>query len=461
MYDIIIIGGGIAGLYSAYKLLNENNTLKILILEKENRLGGRIHTVYDQKMGNMEAGGARFHENQPLIKELIRELGLGSKIQPISGSAVYIPANGSGKIQNSLLDAVDVRKGGMGIGRAGLGLIPPLNVLMMSFLDIFLGRENIPNAGLIAKIILASKGENERTLRNTTFLKYGEKVLNPGEIKYIEDSFGYYSELVMMNAYDAIALMENHLTPSNQFYTLNGGLQQVIENLEHKILKYKNVKILRKRAVKSIRFHDSEFSVQCAGIDTVYTSRICICAVPKQVLENLTLFRPVYKLLKKIECGSLCRIYCQFEKKGQVWFHNLPKMTTNNNLRMVIPINSSTGLIMLSYTDNRFAEYWNELYNKKGIKEVERELMVLIKETTGKDNIPYPIKTVVYHWGCGVGYWGVGADSKMISERMVNGPIENIPRLFVCGEHYSSTNQQWIEGALETSMAVVKNTHIL
>ena len=42
-YDIIIIGGGIAGLFTAYKL--RDTGLRIILLESSNRLGGRIHTV--------------------------------------------------------------------------------------------------------------------------------------------------------------------------------------------------------------------------------------------------------------------------------------------------------------------------------------------------------------------------------------------------------------------------------
>ncbi len=34
MYDIIIIGGGISGLYCAYNLLKKDENLKLLVLEK-------------------------------------------------------------------------------------------------------------------------------------------------------------------------------------------------------------------------------------------------------------------------------------------------------------------------------------------------------------------------------------------------------------------------------------------
>jgi phytoene dehydrogenase-like protein len=46
IYDIIIVGGGISGLYMARKCLSDG--LSVLLLEKEDRLGGRIHTKYNQ-----------------------------------------------------------------------------------------------------------------------------------------------------------------------------------------------------------------------------------------------------------------------------------------------------------------------------------------------------------------------------------------------------------------------------
>ena len=120
---------------------------------------------------------------------------------------------------------------------------------------------------------------------------------------------------------------------------------------------------------------------------------------------------------------------------------------------MVIPYDESNGIIMTSYSDNKFAKYWKKLYDTKGIDAVNHELMTLLKKTTGIDNIPEPIKTEVFYWNCGVGYWGVGANSEKTSQIMVQ-PFGPDVKMFLCGEHFSAKNQQWIEGALDTSLAV-------
>ena len=41
-YDYIIIGGGLAGLYTAYKINQSEPKAKLLILERNKQMGGRI-----------------------------------------------------------------------------------------------------------------------------------------------------------------------------------------------------------------------------------------------------------------------------------------------------------------------------------------------------------------------------------------------------------------------------------
>ena len=43
-YDIVIIGGGIAGIYTMYSLSIKFPQLKIILLETNKRFGGRVYT---------------------------------------------------------------------------------------------------------------------------------------------------------------------------------------------------------------------------------------------------------------------------------------------------------------------------------------------------------------------------------------------------------------------------------
>jgi len=441
IYDLIIIGGGISGLYLHYKITRLYPQWNILLLEKENRFGGRVDTYTDKYM-QVEAGAGRFNDSHVLLLELIRELGLARKMEKISSSAVFFPADGSGIEKNSVFDAP--------LNEHGFGSF--VDPLFLGLLDIRLGK-TLPNAGLISRIILSATFESRETLQKQTFGEYALKIVGQKNLEFIKESFGYYSELVIMNAYDAIQLMWN-LGPLNQFYGLSGGLSQIIEKMIEKIEKNKNNRLLLNRPVFDIQFEQSICYVVCKGRKTAYSGKRCVLATTKNVLEKLPLFRPLRPLLKKINCGTLCRIYSKFnvEKGEHLWFRDLPKLTTNNHLRMVIPIDYKNGIIMISYTDNFYADFWQTLFEKKGEPGVNKELLRLMKMVIGKD-IPLPLKTRVFYWECGVGYWGKGADSHVISEKMVR-PFEE-RELYVCGENVSEKHQQWMEGGLDTAKKVI------
>ena len=79
IHDIVIIGGGISGLFLAYNLIQSRKYNDILLLESSSELGGRIRT--EQIDGYpIEMGGARFSDNHVYLLSLLRELGLEDKM---------------------------------------------------------------------------------------------------------------------------------------------------------------------------------------------------------------------------------------------------------------------------------------------------------------------------------------------------------------------------------------------
>lgn len=75
--DIAIVGGGVSGVYSAWKLKQRYPNKKIVVFEGWNHVGGRLLSVVPPHIPDMvaELGGMRILENgQPLIVNLINEL---------------------------------------------------------------------------------------------------------------------------------------------------------------------------------------------------------------------------------------------------------------------------------------------------------------------------------------------------------------------------------------------------
>jgi hypothetical protein len=429
VYDIIIVGGGLSGLYAAYRYHQKHPKAKILLLESLDRLGGRIYTYEDETYGKIEAGAARFLTQHKHVIQLIHELGLEASIGHIPPDIGYEPATPVDEIPTE--DAAQPHT-----------------------------PEDITN---LSKIILAqAKNTPRKVLQNQVFMDFVKKVLTPAEAQLYYDSFGYSSELTFMNAYDTVQLIKNHFM-SKRFLNLKGGLGQIVDRLVAKLRTYKNIEIKIKCPVTDIQRPagvaeqgpDQLFYIQ--SISETFQSRICICTFNKETAEKFPIFRPIKPYLKYIKNLPLCRIYSQFSpnpETNELWFKGRHKFTTNNSLRMVIPMNADRGTAMISYSDNHYATAWYKLYKTKGIDAVNKKLHKLIQESVAaqpslrKGPIPPPTHTKIFYWEHAVAYYGKGFDSTTMLDK-IRQPYPTLP-LYLCGENYSEKNNQWMEGALDT-----------
>lgn len=405
MYDIVIIGGGMAGLYSAYKLSKMYPKKTIKIVEKNEQLGGRVYTYKDHNF-QVEAGAGRFTNKNKCFFELIGALGLKNRMIPISTDFKIVEAK--------------CRPG----------------IIQESHLQNYL------------KIILTNIKESKKTLQNMTFMDYARTKISPDEAKYLLDFFGYTSELTVMNAYDALEIMKTYFTKNTQYYILNGGLSQVVNKLID-IISKRNISISTRTEVTDIRFDKTNRIFGIVTKSEIIEAKMCICATTKDVLQRISLFEPIHRYLKYIELKPLCRIYAKYNTP---WFESY-KITTNNPLKYIIPIDKSQGIIMISYTDEANALFWKRIYDRGGIPELKRNIQAYIKQMFHIDT-PQPRALKMFYWDKGVAYFTKGFDSTTMPQAIMH-PDKSMP-LFVCGENYSQNNTAWIEGALDTSNYVLK-----
>ncbi|GAB2456024.1 oxygen-dependent protoporphyrinogen oxidase [Conyzicola lurida] len=99
MTDVVVVGGGLAGLVTARRLLKSG--LRVTVVEASDRLGGNIsrHVVGGI---TLDAGAESFATRGGTVQALLGEIGLGGEIvspnpagawlQPTSGPAVPLPA---------------------------------------------------------------------------------------------------------------------------------------------------------------------------------------------------------------------------------------------------------------------------------------------------------------------------------------------------------------------------------
>ena len=177
-------------------------------------------------------------------------------------------------------------------------------------------------------------------------------------------------------------------------------------------------------------------------------SKKLVLAIPKQNLLDIEFLKPYFPLLKTINLIRLVRIYSIYSPEN-VWFHNMGKVTTNNNLGYIIPVSAEHGVIMTSYTDYTRANYWSKINkNKKVLNDTLNKNIENVFNIVPKN--PKDIK--VYDWENGVALWKKNVDSELLIKKIRN-PIKGIP-LFIVGENYSKY-QGWMEGSLNSVDSVI------
>lgn len=173
MYDTIIVGGGIAGLYCALSVDN------VLLLEGSDYWGGRIKTHHHP---HYEMGAGRFHKNHTLLFALIKRFGL---------TPVPIPER---------LDYID---------EDGL----------------------IPNAGDYMNLLI-KKMKLKESMRSQTFYDYCLETFGEEDATQFVHVFGFH-EPYYKNAYDMLQSLKKDFT--GEFYVLKEGLSALCEKMVKEI----------------------------------------------------------------------------------------------------------------------------------------------------------------------------------------------------------------------------------
>ena len=426
-YDYLIAGAGIAGLYTAFRILQNSPTARICILEASNRLGGRLHSI-PLEGTVIEAGGARFNTKQHRILALINELGLDSKKIEISSGSKYIPIH---RNYDSQLETI----------------FPEIDNIIQKLTN-HIHQHNIPDSKLIKTNLLELIHEIYST-------KY------PSIKNYLIARYPYYSELHSLNALEGLSLFTNEFSQKMRYFILAGGLEQLITSISQQLEKYSNVKIHLNQPLEAIKHQDT--GIYCiSSLDKEFIANKVILALPQPALLKIKFLtqRPVIRrLINSIQPEPLYRIYARYpldKKNGKVWFENLPKIVSNLPIKYIIPSNIEKGIIMISYTDSRFARYWfNKLSAGDDIlqKELARQLKLLFPEL----EIPDPQWIKHYYWDMGAGYWKPGRSRKEIMPIITKPLADN--EIYICNENYSS-HQAWVEGSLESADCVLAKLDI-
>ena len=399
-YDIIIVGGGISGLFLAYKL--KDTKQDILLLEKGKELGGRVYTMYKTDY-HFECGSARFSNKHSKLITLIHELGLKDQI-------VKLP--------------------------------PVIDIIIHN------KKNSINVNNLFKQLLTKTKGLKKEYLENILFFQLLIDIFDYDTAVLMREGFGYDSEFMNLNARACIDMFKKDLlNDKSDYFTLKDGLSKIIKTLNDKLKSYSNITIKLSEGLEKIE----DGYISSYKQNRFYYDKL-ILTIPQENLKTIEYLKDV-KNMDSVQGIPLLRIYFKYHvgKEG-VWFKNIPRTTTDNYLRQIIPINYDTGLIMISYTDGFCAKLLSSLHQRGKdilVKAIHKEITDIFSL---KEDIPEPEEVFFHYWENGCHFWKVGSDMHEIYDKMLK-PIEG-KELYLCGESFCK-RQAWMEGALESCYDVV------
>lgn len=406
---IVVVGGGISGLYVAFKLLQKGHS--IMVFEKSGHFGGRVQSVEIVKGHIVETGAGRFNLGHKRLFRLIRELGLHEKVTPVTMNERRFVKEGD-----------------------------TLNDESKDSYDMYVKR-------ILYDELVKSPWRKQFTKDYLTSITLKEFMLmqlkDESVVNNIISAFGYNSEFEIQNAYTSLTIMANDFSDSIQYYYMQGGLSQLTTTLVNEIRRlggklYTSTEIVSYQPTKNQLVYKH---TDASRSDVVLKDfdKIVFC-VTKSVLENFGFVSNDQKLMEhlaSVQMAPLNRMFAKFQlpKRGRFFLDFPFRVTTTLPIRYIFPANPETHVGQVSYTDNEFAKYWSTMR----LKDVKQELFDYLKKVFPNDKIERPLWVKRYFWKEGVTYW--------LPNFKVYKNSRKKPYV-IAGEIMSPTHSGWIEGAL-------------
>ncbi len=268
--NIIVVGGGVAGLMAARELLKQGHI--VTVLEATDRLGGRIHTIHNSLFNRPVERGVEFiHGDLPLTMGLLKEGNIEYKA--VRGEMVRV-VDDVWKTQEDFTIGWDE-------------MIRKLNNI----------REEVTI--------------NEFLEQNFTDKRYEE--LRRSVLRFAE---GF--DLADPSRASILALREEWMGEEGEQYRIPGGYDQLINYLEKRCREL-GCLIYTSSMVTEINWQKNDVTVITK--DKIYNGRYVIITVSLGLLQKqpqAIIFKPAINdymnAAKKIGFGSVIKILLQFKK---------------------------------------------------------------------------------------------------------------------------------------------------
>ena len=412
-YDIIIIGSGMSGLYSAYNIKKDSPSTSFLILEKHKKewIGGRTSNEMFYGTEIVTGAGIGRKDTNPLLIHLMNEL----NIPYTEYSSVMDYSN--------LIQPVDIVK-------------------------------------VINKLKIEYKKHPE--WKHKSFKEFFIKIL--GE--------KLYNQFIVTAGYTDYENADLYETLYNYGMDDNKGgwkglyipWKKMVDTLYHKIGTNHFRFSSDVTRINKIREHSPCLFEIMIGNGTVYYSNKVIVATTISGIKHLVPGASnKNSLYQQIHGQPFQRLYGKFDKKSSEIMKQYVKNYTivPGPLQKIIPMNPSKGVYMIAYNDNK-----NAMILEKYLKNTQqnREFFChLIEQSLGIPNGSLHLTAIKdYYWPIGTHYYEPLKANNEFSNRtqFVDKAQHPEKGMLVVGE-VVSRYQGWTEGALESVKSVLTKKWIV
>jgi protoporphyrinogen oxidase len=408
-YDIIIVGAGLAGLYSAYNIKKMSPETSLLVLESNRRpyIGGRIgnHIFYGTNV--VVGAGVGRKDTDKLWLKLLKELNIKTKSFPVS-------MHYSKNIKNP----IDIKE--------------YLNQLRTTY-------------------------HSYKNPPSVTFKKFATEHLGPKLYKDFIISSGY-SDYENEDAYEVLYhyQMEDN---APGWTALDISWSTVVNMLCNKIGNQNILASTKVEKIDKIDHNPCLFELTTTGkqnTNKVYYSNKVIIATRISTVQKLL---PQFKIYKEIHGQPFLYIYAKFNKESSEIMSQLVSTYTivAGPLQKMIPFSDS--VYMIAYADNKNAELLQKY--KENTPENRHFFEKEVEEALGI--IPNTLKIIAikdFYWPIGTHYYEP-LDLTKYNNRpeFIREAQHPEPGMLVVGEAVSR-RQGWSEGALESVENVLTKSWI-
>ncbi|MBV9571236.1 MAG: FAD-dependent oxidoreductase [Alphaproteobacteria bacterium] len=482
--DVAIIGGGVSGVYAAWRLRQARPELHVRLFEMSDRIGGRLRSVAFPQAPQLvgEVGGMRFLDDQRHVAPLVRQLGLARRFYPLFGKNNRLALRGKT----------------FPYSEAGTpGHLYPYNIP-----DTEQSQDSTAYMDGIARIVPDAKTmtpEKWRKIRATLLYKGRplkdwsawtmlSEVFTHEELAFQQDSAGYDDVALHESGLDQFDFVFTGIDFNKPFYTVVGGYQKLPTTLAEEAKRAGAGISMQTRLASVAIAPDGLFHLALVTADgrrAAITARQVVLALPRRSLELIDDFparrEPHFAdMISSVDPIPACKALLLYPKP---WWRDLGitggRSVTDMQARQFYPLGAETertsaeptnghGVLMM-YSDANTVEYWKEAappaqreaYGFQwlaGGSQLAQEVHREAKLVYGSD-APQPLAACFQDWtaepyGGGWHFWRIGTDSAVMADR-VQKPFADRD-LYICGEAYGVYEPGWVEGALERAETMLQ-----